>query len=120
MSGFIFRQARNLRPIAAHHGFFLLAAPALYLHLGRQGLFPRDTLLRPSKLHRTARYGITLAFSGLVLADAPIKIVGVTGVIAIVGTAENVHPKHFIYPCVAIHPSFDKLRTNGLLNPHSP
>ncbi|CAG9931625.1 protein of unknown function [Candidatus Nitrotoga arctica] len=32
------------------------------------------------------------------LGDAPFKIVGMTGVIATVGTAENVHPKHFIYP----------------------
>ena len=99
MSGFTFRQARNFRPVAAHHGFFLLAASALdLLHLGRQGVFPRDSLLRPSKLHRTTRCGVTLAFSGLVLADAPFKIVGMTGVIATVGAAENIHPKHFIYP----------------------
>ena len=36
-------------------------------------------------------------FSGLVLAGAPFKIAGMTGAIATVGTAENIHLKHFIY-----------------------
>jgi len=49
------------------------------------------------------------------IAHSPFKIVGVPSVIATVGTAENVYPKHFIYPFQPIRPSFDRLRTNGFL-----
>ena len=108
MSGFTFRQARNIRPITLHHALFSSCGSSLWLNLSRQGVFPRDIFLRPNKLHRTAHCSITFAFSGLILAGAPFKIVGITDVIATVGTAENIHQKHFIYTSVC-------RKTNGYL-----
>jgi len=40
-------------------------------------------------------------YSSLMLADAFFKIVGMTCVVATVGTAKNVYPKHLVYPNLA-------------------
>ena len=66
-------------PSSRRASWLLSSATAFDLHLGRQGVFPPNRLLRPSKFHRTARCGVTLVSSGLILADAPRKIVGMPG-----------------------------------------
>ena len=119
-----FCEPGHLRPIGAHHGFLFFTAPAFDLLLGRQCLLTRRKILRKHKLQRAALEGVAGGErTGVVLADALFKVVGMAGVVAVVGTADDVDPEGHLMSALSARfwlrvcrrPPFDKLRANGTM-----
>ena len=93
------RQTRDLRPIAAHHGFLFLAAPAFDLLFGGECFFAAGAVLTEYQINRQSCRGVAAAQALLVFGYALFEIVGVPGVIGIVGATQDVNPEtHDVAP----------------------
>ena len=96
-------QTRHLWPVSSHHGLLLLAAPTLDLPLRCQGFLARGEFLREHQVHRPPLESMAGGNgAGFMLADALFKLVGVSGVVAVIDAAQNVDPEAHEFDSVQI------------------
>jgi hypothetical protein len=92
--GVRFSQARYFCPVGLHRGLFLFTTPAFDLLLSSEGFFTSWKILRKNQLQRTALEGVASGnCTRAVLINSRFQVVGVAGVVAGVGAAQDVNVK---------------------------